>query len=206
MVAFCGIHVHFLYKGKYKSLLLALPRQVGSHSGANIAARIMEVFNTFRITSSRIGYFVSDNAHPNNTCMEDLAIRFEFSYEERRLRCASHVINLIAKIMLWGEDKKAIEPKDDSSVNTDADAIALKVLQMFRRRGPPSKLHNVIIWICRSYGNRERLHEWQVKLGLPIHELIRNNTTRWNSAFNSFKRAIEQRGPIEGMLDEELRK
>ncbi|KAG9516583.1 MAG: Uncharacterized protein AUREO_060260 [Aureobasidium pullulans] len=206
MVAFCGIHIHFLYKGKYKSLLLALPRQVGTHSGVNIAAGIMEVFNSFRITSDRIGYFVSDNAHPNNTCMEELAIRLEFSYDERRLRCAGHIINLIAEVMLRGQDKKAVEPEDDSSVDADADAVALKVLQMFRKRGPPGKLHNVIVWICRSSTNRERLHEWQLRLGLPIHELIRDNTTRWNSAFNSFKRAIEQRGPIEGMLDEELRK
>lgn len=108
--------------------------------------------------------------------------------------------------MLQGEDKKAIEPKDDSLVNTNANAITLKVLQMFRRRGPPSKLYNVIIQICRSYGNRERLYKQQVKLGLPIYELIRNNTTRQNSTFNLFKRAIEQRGLIEGMLDKELRK
>lgn len=60
----------------------------------------MEVFNTFRITSSRISYFVLDNAYPNNTYIEDLTIRFKFSYEERRLRYASHVINLIAEIML----------------------------------------------------------------------------------------------------------
>ncbi|CAD0017588.1 unnamed protein product [Aureobasidium pullulans] len=126
MVAFCGIHIHFLYKGKYKSLLLALPRQVGTHSGVNIAAGIMEVFNSFRITSDRIGYFVSDNAHPNNTCMEELAIRLEFSYDERRLQCAGHIINLIAEVMLRGQDKKAVEPEDDSSVDADADAVALK--------------------------------------------------------------------------------
>ena len=88
----------------------------------------MEVFNSFRITSDRIGYFVSDNAHPNNTCMEELAIRLEFSYNERRLRCAGHIINLIAEVMLWDQDKKAVELEDDSLVDTDTDAIALKVL------------------------------------------------------------------------------
>jgi hypothetical protein len=78
MVAFYGIPVHFLYKGKYKSLLLALPRQVSSHSGENIAARILDVFSSF-------GYFVSDNAHPNNTCLKCLASKLDFSYDEGRL-------------------------------------------------------------------------------------------------------------------------
>ncbi|THV83710.1 hypothetical protein D6D27_08165 [Aureobasidium pullulans] len=166
MVAFCGIHIHFLYKGKYKSLLLALPRQVGTHSGVNIAAGIMEVFNSFRITSDRIGYFVSDNAHPNNTCMEELAIRLEFSYDERRLRCAGHIINLIAEVMLRGQDKKAVEPEDDSSVDADADAVALKVLQMFRKRGPPGKLHNVIVWICPIIDDYLTADDWSMIIEL----------------------------------------
>lgn len=161
MVAFCGIHVYFLYKGKYKSLLLALPRQIGSHSGENIAARILDVFSSFSITSDQVGYFVSNNAHPNNTCLKCLASKLEFSYDERRLRCASHVINLIAKKMLWGQDKKLVEPEDEGTITSkaNADAIALEVLKMFRKRGPPGKLHNVIVWICRSCHNRERLHD-----------------------------------------------
>ncbi|THW27305.1 hypothetical protein D6D22_10770 [Aureobasidium pullulans] len=110
--------------------------------------------------------------------------------------------------MLWGQDKKSVEPEDEGTIisESDADAIALEVLKMFRKRGPPGKLHNVLVWICRSCHNRERLHDWQATLSLPIYELVRDNETRWNLAFNSFKRAIEQRGPIEGMLDEELRK
>ncbi|CAD0016447.1 unnamed protein product [Aureobasidium pullulans] len=140
----------------------------------------MEVFNSFRITSDRIGYFVSDNAHPNNTCMEELAIRLEFSYDERRLQCTGHIINLIAEVMLRGPSN-------------------------VQKAGPLANCTTLLSGSVVPLPT-ERLHEWQLRLGLPIHELIRDNTTRWNSAFNSFKRAIEQRGPIEGMLDEELRK
>lgn len=46
-----------------------------------------------------------------------------------------------------GQNKKSVELEDEGTITpkANANAIALELLKMFRKRGPPSKLHNVIV-------------------------------------------------------------
>jgi hypothetical protein len=46
-----------------------------------------------------------DNASSNDTAMDAIAEEFELDAVERRLRCAGHIINLIARSLLYGFDK-----------------------------------------------------------------------------------------------------
>lgn len=202
MKTFCGIHAHFCTSKGYTTLLLALPRQAGHHTGVKVAETIIKTMSTFGITSDRVGWSVSDNASNNDTCLEAVAEQLDLNANERRLRCAGHVLNLIGQNILFGTDKSTLEP-EDVEITKEADTLALE-LAKWRKRGPVGKLHNLIVWIRRSTLQRERFEAKQLELGLEKHELIQDNSTRWNSVFYSMKRAVEQKQAIESILEEEL--
>jgi len=109
LMALNGVVAHFVTcEGASKTLLLALPEQDDDHIGINIADTVAEVIEEFRI-SSRLGYFVLDNAGNNDTCIRQLATRYSFNAEQRRLRCMGHVINLIARSLLFGKNPDVVE-------------------------------------------------------------------------------------------------
>jgi hypothetical protein len=56
---------------KLRTFLLGLPQIEGRHTGENFAERVGEIINEFGF-EDRIGYFVTDNADNNDTCLEDL--------------------------------------------------------------------------------------------------------------------------------------
>jgi hypothetical protein len=51
--------------------------------------------------------------------------------------CVGHVINLIARSLLFGKDLEALKEK-----LTQSDDI-----ELWRKRGPLSKIHNIVTWI-----------------------------------------------------------
>ena len=59
--------------------------------------------------TDKIGYFITDNASNNDTCI-DIIVRTllpTFTAEQRRqrrLRCWGHIINLAAKAFLFGKN------------------------------------------------------------------------------------------------------
>ena len=74
----------------------------------------------------------------------------------RRLRCLGHVINLSIKAFLYGKEYDAFK-KDIESTKEKSDL--LKELKIWRERGPVRRLHNIIIFICRSPQRRDRFKE-----------------------------------------------
>lgn len=116
----------------------------------------------------------------------------------RRLRCLGHVINLSAKAFLYGEEFDAFE-KDAESVRENSEL--LKELNIWRRRGPVGKLHNVVIFICRTPQRREKFAEIKGLDGTPDDydhlSLLSDNATRWNSLYLMIERAIKLRDRID---------
>lgn len=109
LVSLNGIVAYYhTIKGEPRTILLALPEHENEHSGPNIAASVAVVIEAFGI-QDRIGYFILDNAGNNDTAMDDLCERFDLDWNERRLRCMGHVINLIAKQLLLGKDIELLE-------------------------------------------------------------------------------------------------
>jgi len=76
--------------------MLTLPTQLGQHSGINYMEVISNVLNTFKITKERLGYFITDNAYTNNTCLNYLVVKFSFNKAYRRAYCAYYILNLVA--------------------------------------------------------------------------------------------------------------
>lgn len=94
--------VHFIdAKGKVWQFLLGLPHHHESHSGHNIAETFAAIAYQYNI-QDRIGYFTTDNASNNDTCMEFLGAEFDFDHVARRVRCVGHVLNLVAKAIMIG--------------------------------------------------------------------------------------------------------
>lgn len=111
-----GIVIHYI-GAKYatKTCLLALPEQDGSHTEASIAEAVARVIKEYRI-KGKIGYFMLDNASNNESCMKELANRFNFDPIKRRLRCMGYIINVIAREALFGKDVDVFKAETASTL------------------------------------------------------------------------------------------
>jgi hypothetical protein len=93
------------------------------HSGKNIAANTLRVIKSFGFENN-VSYFVLDNAYLNNVAINKLALELNFEPHWRRLRCAGHILNLIACSILFGQDYKMFE-QELANVNTLKKEVAL---------------------------------------------------------------------------------
>ena len=84
-----------------------------------------------------------DNAKNNDTTLEALAETMGFDSEEKRLRYIGHILNLIAKAYLFGQDTK-------SFTKEYKEAGPPKRRKLWRRRGELRKLHNLVTYVMAS--------------------------------------------------------
>jgi len=91
-----------------------------------------------------VGYFIADNANNNNTCIKELSIEFGFNPLHCRLRYIGYIINLVARMLLFGADSSALDKKEE-----DKDKVLRQILA-WRKIGPIGKLRNIIFWIFNS--------------------------------------------------------
>jgi hypothetical protein len=109
LLSLCGIVAHFINdKGRYRSFLLSIPELASQHTGDNIADGVAAIITEFNI-SDKLGYFILDNALNNDTCIQALGEEFGFNWKQRRLRCAGHILNLVARSILYGKNPNALE-------------------------------------------------------------------------------------------------
>ena len=94
--------------------MLALPEQLGKHSGVNYAAVINNILKQFGITSERLGFFITDNASNNDTAIRKLSTTYEFDEKSKRIRCSGHILNRVAQSILFGKDKKAFKNNQEN--------------------------------------------------------------------------------------------
>jgi hypothetical protein len=138
-LALLAIIAHFVTTaGKVELKLIALRPIYGQHSGENQAAVIIDVVKEFAI-QDKLGFFVSDNAKNNDTCVK--AVCKEFfpgeRYERRRLRCLGHIINLSAKAFLYGKNADIFEVDiNDLTARQIEERHHLEILDYWRQKGP----------------------------------------------------------------------
>ncbi|CAE7021734.1 hypothetical protein PTTW11_03315 [Pyrenophora teres f. teres] len=199
--AFTSLCVHYLNsEGKLVDHLLGLPELHGAHTGNNIAAAATTILRLFGVDNARVGYFVLDNASNNDTAVKSLAEKFGFIASERRLRCCCHILNLSAQLVIWGKDRSAYE---NEAAHLEEEE---KYMDEWRKYGPVGVLFDVIASICTPQTRQllERLQcEEAESLGVTPHirQLVKPVKTRWNSYFNTFVRAAELHGPIDGYIE-----
>ncbi|KAG6990049.1 Zinc finger BED domain-containing protein RICESLEEPER 2 [Fusarium oxysporum f. sp. conglutinans] len=200
-----GLAVHFLDdEGKFRTFLLGLPQIEGRHSGENLADRVSEIIHEYGF-EDRIGYFVADNAESNDTCLEDLGTEFGFNKQHRRLRCCGHIINLVARSILFGTDADAFE--DDCQAEKEIH----DEIKLWRSKGPLGKLHNIIHWVQRSGQRIEKLHKLQLIENTALnledkttYNVVTDNATRWNSSEAMMERGYQLRNALDSLVQAEV--
>jgi hypothetical protein len=204
-----GIVAHYL-NDRYEpcAVLLALPRMIGAHTAANVAAQISTLLSHFSLRQ-RFGYAVTDNASENSACLAILGEELGIDAGARHVLCIGHVINLVAHEVLFGTDVEAFELELESNVIAEVVELAT-----WRRKGPIGKLHNLIRYITHSTKRRDEFKaiqmqylESQRELPEPQKkplDLIRDNVTRWNSWYDAAERAVLLRSSIDEFVDAEL--
>ena len=71
--------------------------------------------------------------------MEEISIKLGFELKSRRIRCFGHILNLVAKALLFGHSIDAF--KDEVNGKLIFDARQYKIWQ---RKGPIGKLYNLV--------------------------------------------------------------
>lgn len=79
----------------------------------------------------------------NDTTVETLAQTYNIDATEQRLRCLGHVVNLVVQALLYGEDLTTLSKELE-------DASDISQFKIWRQQGAIGKLHNLVVYICRS--------------------------------------------------------
>ena len=90
-----------------RNVLLGLKLMYGAHSGVAIAEEMLATMREFKV-SDRIGYFVADNASNNDCALREIAKEIDIDPARQRVRCSAHIINLVAKAILYGTDTDCV--------------------------------------------------------------------------------------------------
>lgn len=206
-VALLGVVTHFIdAKGKPTSMLLSLPRQQGKHTGASIADNVAGIIAEYGLEHS-LGFFITDNASNNATCISALADEFRFNAKAKWIRCSGHVLNLVAQSILFGNNVDALEL--DLLGTQDEER---RHMDIWRRKGPCGKLHNIVKYIKRSPQRIEQFEDIQRRLISPtrpagkaeVYKLVEDNDTRWNSMDDCIERALYLHSAIDEFVEKEI--
>ncbi|KID81807.1 Ribonuclease H-like protein [Metarhizium guizhouense ARSEF 977] len=181
----CGQWVDEHYE--LREALLGLPNIQHSHSGETMSRHLLDTIRDFNLAGN-IGYFTSDNATSNNTCLralsESLASEFDISKEAL---CA------------------AIEEADDNMDSTVVESLQTQLQQRnnkgkyrkvpedqagWRSMGPLGKLHNIAVFIRNSTVHSDA---WQRLAGRALGI---DNATRWNSWYMLLRTALEKKDKL----------
>ncbi|KAG9377449.1 hypothetical protein A1F94_011852, partial [Pyrenophora tritici-repentis] len=180
-----------------QGLAYCAPTTDRCHTGEAMAEVVMAIFKQFEITVGKLGYFVLDNAHNNNTTINTLALQMGFSATERRLRCGPHTLNLIGQMLLWGEEKESYDNEETERVN-EAENMAT-----WRGDGPLGVLLAVINYIKTPQQDQPvNAPTEQHKIKEPVKPVV----TRWNSYVSCFERAVELQLAVNGYANYHIQK
>ncbi|GKU08675.1 unnamed protein product, partial [Fusarium langsethiae] len=143
--------------------------------------------------------------------MEEIGKALGFEGKTRRLRCFGHILNLAVKALLFGHNSEAFE--DDIQGNEAPDANSH---ELWRRKGPVGKLHNLIFWIHRSDSLTNLLRSLQltvysksddpvIRAKKPLDVII-DVVTRWLSTLYMIRRALLLKDFLEDLWYEQKSK
>ena len=219
--ALLGITVHFVdHSQQLQFRLLALKRIFGSHRGENLGLVLRGVIEDFAL-SETVGYLTADNADSGDSAVRELfqaLLPQDDSVPDlvrrRRIRCVNHELNLGATGFLNGTFKGAIKKLPPQSEERESLQEEIDFLENWRQSGPIQRLHDLMGWIRRAAQRREQFlqltrgeltEEELLEFGQVLWNALevgglmvkQDNDTRWNSFFESAKRALQLKDPIE---------
>jgi hypothetical protein len=208
-----GVTAHYLDEQlRIKTVLLGLRPMYGAHSGTAIAEELLAIMREFKI-SDRIGYFVADNASNNDTALREMAKEIDVDPLRQRIRCNAHILNLVAKAILYGTDSDCMTDaaKVASQLNAAGCANAsLNTMQparlshntvdlaLWRKRGALGRCHNLVYHVKGSPRRRRYFESKQREIcDSRIYQLVTNGGIRWNSDLEMIERALKLRDALQ---------
>lgn len=203
--AFFGITAFFRDENdKPCKIVLGVPEVSERHHGYNIGGVILDIIYDYEI-DKKVGYFTLDNAENNDTAMEVIGAELGFNGKARRGRCFGHILNLAAKAILFGKNAEAFEQQ-----LSGAEALSDAEHELWRKKGPVGKLHNLVVSINRSDMLTYLLDDLQqrdidasndstVKSKKALRVVV-DNDTRWLSQLYMIRRALQLRDYFEQLI------
>jgi len=188
-MAVLGVIAHFTSKaGIRMNPIIVLRSLEGSHPGSNMAKVIMEILRKYGV-EVKLGYIMGDNATNNASLVRALAeeqLHGTYYYDTgwHRLRCVSHVINLVAKLFWFGDE--------DRTLLQDTVIVTRDTMAQWRQMGPWGKADNITIYVLAS----PRRHQALKLLGWTTI-LHTDNATRWNTWYTRIQSIIRYRNAVE---------
>jgi hypothetical protein len=137
-----------------KSTLIGMRRVKGAYTSENIAEVMIPVLEEIGIIS-RLGYFVGDNAGPNDTYWRAIYRKLRSNIKEpdsRRVRYLGYILNLTVKVFLFSKDADVFESDTDSK---RGNAYIEKLRELWRKKGPIRKFYNLVLYIRVTPQRRE---------------------------------------------------
>jgi hAT family C-terminal dimerisation region len=116
--------------------------------------------------------------------------QYEILYKPQhyRLRCNGHIINLAAQSFLFPTDPESLALENNTGLLTTPTELEMK---QWREKGPLGKLHNIVVHIQRSTLRLANFRE--ISGG---RNLVRDNSTRWNSWYMMISTATKLKTAI----------
>jgi hypothetical protein len=179
-----GVVAHWIDADrKLRTGLLAL-KLIEGHYGVDIAEVLEEVVTVYGIRN-KIGAFQIDNATSNDTALDALELSIPgVDRKQSRLRCFGHIINLVVKALLFGNNSASLQQQ----LGEAGDDNAFKV---WRDQGAIGKLYNIVYYITRSEKRRRAFERSQkVDSSDLTLQLMKDVSVRWNSTFTMIERAL----------------
>jgi len=172
---YTAVCAHFIEDYKPVHCLLGFKRVCGKKSGLAVADIITDVIDDYEVGQS-LGAFMMDNAKDNDTALKELANRFSINVDYARLRCLGHIINLVVKALLFGEGVSKLERQLAGASDDEA-------FEIWNRKGPIGKLHNLCVYINRNSARRQIFRECQGDGDSDFRplQLLGDGGIRWNS-------------------------
>jgi hypothetical protein len=208
-----GITAHYLDEQlRAKTVLLGLKPMYGAHTGTAIAEELLATMREFKI-SDRIGYFVADSASNNDAALHEIAREIDIKPVQQRVRCCAHVINLVAKAILYGTDTDCVADAArvssqldnatfgsnstpfEQTLRLDNDTVRLVA---WRKKGALGKCHNLIYHVKNSPRRRRYFESKQREVSdSRIYQLVANGGIRWNSDLDMIERALQLKDALQ---------
>ena len=185
-----------------RDILIAFKPLYGDHTALNQAAVLSSVLKEYLI-DQRFHCFVGDNASNNDNGLIgglSQSLGLELSMDVR-VRCVGHIINLIVKAALYGEDASTFEKELEQAAPRDQ-------FQLFRKFGVVGKLHNFVRAVLSSNKRREQFINTQKQLALEdavwtfgTLNLRLDGGIRWHSIYLMLLRCRELKDPINRFIN-----
>lgn len=158
-----GIVGHFVVKKeeeyRNQACVLAMTRMKDNHGAEEISEELIRVVLDYKI-GEKLGVFQADNPTVNDNAVRLALQRLnpaEKQPKTRRARCIGHILNLAARDFIFGKDCEVFEYEiagEDPNAQSDSGA-ARAAQEVWRRKGPIGKLHNLVVFIRGSVQRSE---------------------------------------------------